>query len=133
MIFSLSAQNTASCGAPPASLMRIRERLQKRLTKVYLDGCTLRQNCGPAARDFKEIVLQRTPVAEHLTAEHILLDVRRWRPTAQTLSAGVEMAVARTATLGTLRAALADAHGIVPAEHARVCKPFAYQLKVCAC
>jgi hypothetical protein len=58
--------------APPRDLMRLRERLDQRLTKVYLDTLTLKQN-ALALKDFKEIVIQRTARSETLTAEHLCM------------------------------------------------------------
>lgn len=60
--------------------------------QVYLDTQSLKQN-ALSLKDFKELVIQRTAVAEQLTADHLLLQVRRWYPVAQTLGALVEVRV----------------------------------------
>jgi hypothetical protein len=140
--------------------MRLRERSQRRLTTIYLDAKTLKQN-SPAAADFKDIVIQRTLSAETLTAEHLLLYVRRWDPKEQKIGAPTEVAVLKSSTMAALRAQLGAAFGIdaapsssaggavesasasgssgqepasaPDATHLRVCKPFAYQLKDAAC
>ncbi len=91
--------------------MRLRERSQRRLTTVFLDSKTLKQN-SPAAVDFKDIVIQRTLSAEQLTADHLLLYVRRWDPAAQTIGAPTEVAVLKSSTMAALRAQLGAAFGI---------------------
>jgi len=67
--------------------------------QFYIDGKTLRENCGKLLKDFKSIVVQRfvrmrtaaqlrrasltlrrTPVPESLTADHLLLYVHQWHP-----------------------------------------------------
>eukprot|EP00455_Lapot_gusevi_P008301 TRINITY_DN13606_c0_g1_i2.p1 TRINITY_DN13606_c0_g1~~TRINITY_DN13606_c0_g1_i2.p1 ORF type:complete len:372 (-),score=184.15 TRINITY_DN13606_c0_g1_i2:67-1119(-) len=113
--------------APPSDLIRIRERLERRLTKVYLDTQTLKQN-ALGLKDFKEIVLQRTKVAESITADHLLLPVRQWFPVEYKLGPVEEMAFLKSTTIGELKATFASIYSI-PVEDVRVCKPFAYQLK----
>jgi hypothetical protein len=73
--------------------MRLRERVDRRLTKVYLDTLTLKQN-ALSLKDYKELVIQRTAVAEpELTPEHVLLLVRRWRPQTQRLERPSEVSM----------------------------------------
>lgn len=59
--------------------MRIREKLGSRLTKVYLDTLTLKQN-ALSLKDFKEIVLQKTQVDEEMTDSSVLLCLCQWFP-----------------------------------------------------
>jgi hypothetical protein len=73
--------------------------------QVYLDTHTLKQN-ALGLKDFKEIVIQRTPAPEHLTGNHLLLTVREWWPEAATLGPSQEMAFLGTQSVADAKAAL---------------------------
>jgi len=64
-------------GAPPVNQMRIREKLRNRLTRVYVKGKTLKENCQGGIRDFKEIVIQRVDEGEEITEQHVLVSVHQ--------------------------------------------------------
>jgi len=97
-----------------------------KLTKVYTDDANLRQN-APGLKDYRCIALQRTLVSEHLTKAHKLINVQRWFPEQFKLSKPVEMAVLGATKVSELKALLAEIY-VVPLEHIRIDKPFAWKL-----
>jgi len=108
-------------------MMRIREKLLSRLTKLWVDGLPVRQN-APGHKDFKEIALQQTLVEEKLTEDHVLLNIRQWHPNDKRLGTNEELAVLKTSSIGELKVLLSQLHAI-NAEDVRLVKPRPYLIK----
>lgn len=121
------ASQFAAAGAPPADLIRIRDRSNNKLTTVYVDTGTFGDNIRRLV-DGKEIVVQRTAVPETFTDSHILLQLRQWQPAEYVLGRASERALMKDMTVKEVKEMLAEESGI-PSEHIGLVKPWSWQLK----
>jgi hypothetical protein len=112
----------------PISRMRLRDRLGTRLTKVYSDDLTLRENCGKFLSDFREIIVQQTVSDEYLTRDHILVNVAVWNPELSQLSHSQEIALTIHDTIAQTKLYLSKLFSI-DFDHAKCSHPLGYQLK----
>ncbi len=105
------AQVTSAISAlpqsPPASLIRIRDRLENSLTNIWYADRTLKQNC-PGARDFYPLVVQSLSAPEQVRSTDLLISLRHWRPSRLELSPADELALPRTLKVSELRQRIAD-------------------------
>jgi len=114
-------------GTPPPRLMRIRDKLNDRMEKVWASNQLVKKN-APGVRDFKDIVIQPTIVEEELTDKHILINIRQWFPDQYRLGKALEFALLSTMTIEGLKIFLCPVMSIPP-EDIRVVKPRAFQIK----
>jgi len=114
-------------GAPPVRFMRIRDKVNNRLTGLWVDTLKVGGN-SKGDIDFKEIALEQTKVEETLTEKHILINLRQWHPDTSTLDPNEEIAVLKTTKISEFKAYLAKTYNLVE-EFLRVVKPRPYQVK----
>lgn len=89
-------------GCPPPELIRLRDRLDTTLTNVYSHEKTLRQNC-PGLEDTYPLVIQRLAAPEQITKDHILVNVRFWKPSTLQLFPPKEIPLLKQTTIGELK------------------------------
>jgi hypothetical protein len=93
--------------APPAELMRIRDRRENALTNIWYSDRTLKQNCAGAA-DRYPLVVQRLAAPEQMRSTDLLLSLRHWIPARLELRPVQELALPKNLRIADLRTRVAD-------------------------
>eukprot|EP01006_Ploeotia_vitrea_P034464 TRINITY_DN65758_c4_g1_i1.p2 TRINITY_DN65758_c4_g1~~TRINITY_DN65758_c4_g1_i1.p2 ORF type:complete len:441 (+),score=251.21 TRINITY_DN65758_c4_g1_i1:61-1323(+) len=112
------------------ALMRLRERLNNKLTRVWVDNKDLKANCLRNIKDYKPVVVQRTREPETLTDHHAIMYVARYVPKTNSLSRTLEVALDKTSTFAELKQQMVDLFDDVDSvDNVMICKPPDWQIK----